>query len=462
MTSTPIDSRADTRTDSRADGRTDSRADGRAEHGEQPLLAVVYTPDSFSIFQLVDASRDCCRLLWVVDSSEQDIAGSLKMMARFGKVVDIAGLTIDRITEAVAAAEPQGVVTFTDSGQLLAAQLGGRLGLEFHDVEVVERLIDKVAQRTALRAAGFPTPDFWSIPGCAPASVIDDVVASVSFPVVVKPSQGSASRDAYRADSVEVLQEVLQEHREEDMIVESFLSDLTPPSKQELADFVSVESVVLGDQVHHLAVTGRFPLAAPFRGSGMFIPSNLTPELDAEVRQLAGDAAIALGVRSGFTHTEIKITPDGPRIIEVNGRVGGGVPDIVRLLGGPPFISWRMRLALGLPVPLQDVKAFERIGFFLWHQPPIGAYEVTAVHGLEDVAQLPGVEEVRLARRVGDPVDWHEGGVGHVFGVGGVVDDYDELIATRHRILETTSVEYRWSADVVACEGGTAQDRSLV
>ncbi|MGA7416848.1 MAG: hypothetical protein WB765_15275 [Acidimicrobiales bacterium] len=48
--------------------------------------------------------------------------------------------------------------------RLLTASLAQRLGLEFHPVEVVERLIDKVAQRKALAAAGFEGPDFWTVP----------------------------------------------------------------------------------------------------------------------------------------------------------------------------------------------------------------------------------------------------------------------------------------------------------
>ena len=271
---------------------------------------------------------------------------------------------------------------------------------------------------------------------------VDAVVAAATYPVVVKPRQGAASRDTYRADDAAALAEVLAANRGEEMIVETYLRDVTPMDSQEFSDFVSVESAIVDGAVRHLAVTGRFPLAEPFRGSGMFIPSHLPADLIAEIEQLAGDAALALGVRTSMMHTEIKVTPDGPRIIEVNGRVGGGVPDILRLLGGPAVIRWRLLLALGLDVPFGEIAPFERIGFFLWHQPPIGARRVVAVHGLDEVAVLPGVYEVRPKRGPGDLVDWREGGVGHVFGVGGIVDTSDELVALRHRILDATAVDY--------------------
>ena len=71
----------------------------------------------------------------------------------------------------------------------------------------------------------------------------------------------------------------------------------------------------------------RFPLAEPFRETGDFMPHPLETEEAETVVAVAIAAAEALGVRSGALHTEIKLTPDGPRIIEVNGRIGGGAID---------------------------------------------------------------------------------------------------------------------------------------
>jgi len=114
----------------------------------------------------------------------------------------------------------------------------------------------------------------------------------------------------------------------------------------------------------------------------------------------------------------------------------------LRLLGGPPLVAWQMRLSVGLALPVSDIRPFDRVGFFLWHQPPISATRITAVTGLDVVATLPGVLEVRSVRRAGDLVDWRSGGVGHVFGVGGVVSDYGQLVALRRQILSVTAVEY--------------------
>jgi len=66
------------------------------------------------------------------------------------------------------------------------------------------------------------------------------------------------------------------------------------------------------------------------------------------VPDLATAATKALRVRTGFLHTEIKVTPSGPRVIEVNGRLGGGLPnllqqaagfDLLRALGRDPITA---------------------------------------------------------------------------------------------------------------------------
>ena len=62
---------------------------------------------------------------------------------------------------------------------------------------------------------------------------------------------------------------------------------------------------------------------------------------------LATAALRALGVRTGGFHTEIKLTPDGPRVIEVNGRLGGGVPEMLLQASGESLMRLSMRVALG-------------------------------------------------------------------------------------------------------------------
>ena len=131
------------------------------------------------------------------------------------------------------------------------------------------------------------------------------------------------------------------------MVLEGYLADDPSRAGEPYADYVSVESVVAEGVISHLALTGRFPLAENFRETGFFIPAALNDDDQSAVLALATSAIEALGVTTGCLHTEIKFTPDGPRVIEVNGRVGGGVPEMLDRAAGVTLVEITLRVALG-------------------------------------------------------------------------------------------------------------------
>ena len=175
----------------------------------------------------------------------------------------------------------------------------------------------------------------------------------------------------------------------------------------------------------HVAVTGRFPLAEPFRETVFFIPSALPTSTRAAVLDVASMAIKALGVGVGFLHTEIKLTPDGPRIIEVNGRLGGSVSEMGKLATGLDFLPWTQRVALGERMILDDdLVPTERIGYLLTPQPPQWARRVVEVEGLDRLSEYPGVQTVALNRQPGDGIDWQKGSFEFVFSVYGAAVDH--------------------------------------
>jgi hypothetical protein len=53
--------------------------------------------------------------------------------------------------------------------------------------------------------------------------------------------------------------------------------------------------VISGGRVSHVAITGRFPLAVPFRETGNIVPGILDPELHGPVFVMVEAAIAALG-----------------------------------------------------------------------------------------------------------------------------------------------------------------------
>ena len=91
----------------------------------------------------------------------------------------------------------------------------------------------------------------------------------------------------------------------------------------------------------------------------------------------------------GVCHTELKLTPAGPRIIEVNGRLGGYVHDVLKRACGLNMIRLAAGVALGrqsLPVPISQP---EQVSYIFNNLPPDDATSLLAGSGVAEVQRLP-------------------------------------------------------------------------
>lgn len=411
----------------------------------RPTLAYVYEPSSFAILALVEAASGLCDLVWVADTSRPEVAELSKLLRRVGTLVDLSGLTIDEATAAVAAHRPDGILALADDALRFTAELASRLELPFHSPQTALRLTDKFAQRAALAAAGLVAPKSWVIAGDDPRADLDALLAEVRFPAVVKPRRGEASRDTLPVGSVDELERVVElvlaDGDVRDLVVEEYIADAEGAvAGAGFAGYVSVESFVSDGTVSHLAVNGRTPPAYPFRETGFFIPSALEASQERDVLEVAAAAARAVGVATGCLHTEIKLTPHGPVVIEVNGRIGGGVPELLAAAAGERFLTIAMRLALGEAIELDGPVHCERVAYLLYEQAPQELRVVTSIEGVDEVRAMRGVDEVVLRRGPGEKVDWREGNHGHVLSVFGTVDDHDELREVIGRVGSTLRI----------------------
>jgi len=414
-----------------------------AETGPLPSLAYVYHPQSFAPLSIVEAADGVCRMIWIVDSSDPDAASMQRLLRRLGPVVDSAGLTIDEVAARVAELAPDGVLSMHDGDLVWAARLATALGRTFHTVDTAVRLTDKFEQRTALAAAGLAVPAFAVIPEDAGPAEVAELAAAFPFPAVLKPRRGQASRDTLPIGSAGELETTVATLRSrpapaEEYILEQFVPD---PAEQlggeGFAPFVSVETVVEQGRVAHAAISSRTPFRWPFRETGYCTPTAIAPELQTEILRVAGEASAALGVTQACLHTEIKLTDGGPVVIEVNGRPGGGMSEMLERASGFSLLRTALRLAVGDRVGLAGPVPCDRVGYLLYVFPESDATVIEAVEGLPELRAVDGVDEIVLVRGPGQRIDWREGSEAHVFHLMGTTRDHDEL---RRLIVATTTL----------------------
>jgi biotin carboxylase len=394
---------------------------------QRPLLAVVFSPRSRPWSEIVEAAADTCRLLWVVDSDVPGISTTAKVLRRFGTVIDVANRTAEELVRVIDAEHPDGITSFIDADLHRQAWLAAALELPSPSVRTVVFLTDKLLQRQLFEAAGIPVPKFAEVREPADHDEVTRLCEILSFPMLLKPRDGSACCNIHPVSNAEELRRLFAEvGQPSQMILEEEMEDL-PSASGFYADSFSIDTIVSRGTFSHMGVRGMFEKALPFRPTGGYFPAELTPAAVSELHALATASIRALGSEFGYFRTEIKFTPQGCQVIEVNGRPSGVTPVIVELASGIPVLQLCMRHALGEHVMLADPIPCDRVGYRYICEPPTSALRVLKISGLQALGELPGVMQIDVHKAVGDPVDWRNGSLDKVFQVTGAVAGYAEL-----------------------------------
>jgi biotin carboxylase len=412
---------------------------------KRPLVAVGYGPRCVPVMQVTEAAANVCELLWMIDGSLPEMREMTELLNRFGPVVDIGGLRDDQILDELSPPyRPDGIVTYLDANMATFARVAEALSLPFHSPLTSVALTDKAAQRRALRGAGVATPASVTIAAGQSETDLAEIEHLAGWPAVLKPRSAQGSRYTFFVEDEPHLHQLLRElgpHRP-DMVLESYLADDPSRVGEPFADYVSVESLVVDGVARHLALTGRFPLAENFRETGFFIPAALNDADRSAVLELTSLAIQALGVTIGCLHSEIKFTPEGPRVIEINGRVGGGVPEMLDRAAGVPLVELTLRLALGESTAIDGPVETKRIGYRFFLQPPSVSATVVAIDGIDALSEYPGVDAITVHQGPGSILDWKDGSRNHILAVVGTADDYEELQAVNRLLNDEVTVTY--------------------
>jgi biotin carboxylase len=299
---------------------------------------------------------------------------------------------------------------------------------------VTRALTDKLTQRRLLAAAGV---DDTACAEVAAPDAVAQALAAVGLPAIMKPRRGTGSLHVRRVENPDeaaaAAREFFAARPGETLVAEQLLAGDQRAAGAAWGDYVSVEAAVHHGRYQTLCLTGRFPLVEPFRERGFFVPATLGAPLADRVMAVAEGAALALGVRHGIVHTEIKLTPAGPRVVEVNGRAGGPVSDLLRRGAGFDLVGLGLRLALGIP-PDPAGPRFGGVTYLYVLLPPYDASAVLAIDGAAALRELDGVDLVDIRAAPGQPVDWRDGAFGVLGWVYGRAADHAALAELAERI----------------------------
>ena len=213
-----------------------------------------------------------------------------------------------------------GVLTAaTDYGVLTAAYIAQEMGLPGLKYEVAQLIKNKYKVRKCLYE--HHVDDTEQAYEVHEDTNIEELAQKLTYPVMVKPCDGSGSRGASRVDRKEELGTACKyamagsiTHRAE---IETFITGRE----------YGAESLVVNGEVHVLGVMQKWMTNPPYYAElGHAIPNDLKPEVDSKVRECVKNAIKALGVNFGSVNMDMLITEDGKvYIIDIGARMGGNM-----------------------------------------------------------------------------------------------------------------------------------------
>ncbi|MFJ4775255.1 ATP-grasp domain-containing protein [Streptomyces sp. NPDC088762] len=293
------------------------------------------------------------------------------------------------VLEACSRLAPAAIASSSEYFVALAARMAAKLGLPGPDGDAVARCRSKDTQRAVHAAAGVPVPEFAAVTGAGEAA---EAAARIGFPVVLKPVSGSGSagvrlcadREQARAWADRLLAE-----GSATVLVEAAVHG--PEFSVETFDgaVVAVVAKHVGPEPY-------------FVETGHDVPAPVPAATAALLGATAVRAVSALGLGYGAVHTELRLGPDGPVVIEVNPRLAGGmIPVAVRAATGVDLVDAVIARAAGQPPAEPGPAAGHAAVRFV----QVGAEgRVTAVAGLADAAAAPGVAAAAATTAVGREV----------------------------------------------------------
>ncbi|GAB3907290.1 ATP-grasp domain-containing protein [Microbispora bryophytorum] len=243
------------------------------------------------------------------------------------------------VIDAVAAHHrPDVIFSNSDHLQAATALAAGYFDLPGKDWRACVTAKNKALSRRAL-AAVEPVRSVRLPPG-------GGVPPGLPYPVVVKPALGVASEDVVLVDGPDALAAAvaaIRERRPDEVLVAEEFLDGPVRTLETLGDGTTRE------------VAGGF--ATTLGPLPRFVEERLDwrpPDPDHLAH--LGAALDAAGVGFGMCHTEYAVTPDGPRVIEINYRlIGDNCDFLLADLLGVPLHQWILRVHAGEAVSSFDL-----------------------------------------------------------------------------------------------------------
>jgi biotin carboxylase len=309
----------------------------------------------------------------------------------------ISTIDTENVLKAARKHNIDGITTIcTDLPMRTVATVAKELGLPGITPEAAFKATDKAAMRRCLAEHGVPVPQFYAVNS---REEYQAAVGHFSEKCVVKAVDNSGSRGIQLLRNVRDAKAVAEAYEycrsfshSGELVVEEYME----------GPEICVETLSVGGVCYPIQITDQLAKQPPyFTDAGYNQPSLLDEQTQEKIRAVAIAANMALENFTGSSCTEMIVTKDGPKVVEVGARLAGDcmTTHLVPLSTGVNMVEAVIHIALGEPVDIESKwKKGSCIRYYM--KPTVGV--IRDIRGLEQARQVPGIQDVVMLKGIGD------------------------------------------------------------
>ncbi len=297
-----------------------------------------------------------------------------------------------------------GVISFLDRYVEPMALISKDLGIPGNPLEAAKATRNKAFMRDLLEIHQVPRPRFRRV---TTLKELQDAEVHVRLPFIFKPVGGASSKAIFKATSRAELPRVFQ-----------LMMDTANPEKDSIfrentGQYLAEEFMVGREySVEGVAQDGAYPIAGitekwttsdDFTETQHLFPARISAHEEQQMRAVTEAALRAIGFRVGGFHVELMLTSDGPKIVEINGRLGGDfiTTHLVQLGRGIEILGEAIKAAVGDPIDLSPkYEKSSSVKFLIAQQEG----QIQSWKGFESARQSAGIVDILIDREVGSLV----------------------------------------------------------
>ena len=332
-----------------------------------------------------------------------------------------------------------GILFWKDREVELGVRLNKKLRLPTMSLSAALNVRNKASARKAMSKVNGVNPRYKIV---TTEESFLTALKKIGTPCLLKPAGNSGSRGIFNITStenaLEIYREFIRYNAAQSGDMYRYYADTALLEEVLRGTEQSVSGFVLDGQITILAIIDKKfdrDLLLQYQN---IVPSQLTPQQQEKVRAVTKTAVEAVGIDYCGFHVDIMLTNEGPKVLEIGGRLGGEFINSHLIPTAFPGINPYkifIEVVQGQKPNLDDLPCYTRsrtrAGVRIILSPKVG--KIKQILGLEEIQRDPHVRSFLQMHGVGSQMElpktkFKSYEIGYIFAECALQDDMNQIL----------------------------------